>query len=289
MEPLNAAFALVKGSVTELDITSVRNTQGEAMYSFLSLEWAFIADVDLDSEKYRAFGGARFAISTLMKLLWRRQQYNGTLRYLSSDADTQPPTKYHDAPRDATTTVLKEAETRPALAYCEAQHPVTKSTAHGSHASGEWKEISGPFHMFWAMSVSHAASDGHIAPGAAMGDGYYYLMFMAGPFSRMNHLRMLMGLDAGSHVGKPQVQLIRTRAFTLHTDNAADRLCVDGEQFAGPQLQVRRGYCHLSNLQERSLMRELLTRGCCFWLLVGRLQVEVHRALGRMLCLPASQ
>ncbi|TYZ60516.1 hypothetical protein PybrP1_009294 [[Pythium] brassicae (nom. inval.)] len=237
MEPLSAAFALVKGSANELDVTSVRNSNGDTMYSFLSLEWAFIADVDLDSEKYRAFGGARFAISTVMKLLSRRQQYSGTLRYLSSDADTQPPAKYHEAPRGDSTAPSKEAETRPALACCEAQPPSAKSTGSGSHAGDEWNEISGPFHVFWAMSVSHAASDGHIAPGAAMDDGYYYLMLMAGPFSRMNHLRMLMGLDAGSHVGKPQVQLIRTRAFTLRTDNAADRLCVDGERFAGPQLQ----------------------------------------------------
>lgn len=233
MEALNAAFALAKGSAGELDVSSVHNTKNEVMYSFLSVEWAFIADVDIDSERFRMFGGLRFAISTVAKLLSRRQLYTGTLQYLSSESDVHAPAKFHEISRDSIT-ASKEGETRPALECCESRQPIRKE-----QEAGEWKEISGAFHVFWAMNVSHAASDGHIAPGAAMDDGYCYLMFMEGAFSRMDLLKMLMGLETGTHVSNAQVQLIRTRAFTLSTDNPSDRLCVDGELFAGPQLQVR--------------------------------------------------
>lgn len=240
MNALNATYALVKGAVHELDLSSVRNSHGDVMYSFLSLEWAFIADVDVDSERYRLFGGLRFTLSSIAKLLSRYKEYSGTLRYLSSDCDVHAPTKFHEEPRD-TSSSTKETETRPPLACAapttESQPPL--SSSQDATARGDWKTITGSFHMFWAMNVSHAASDGHIAPPALADDGYYYLMLMAGPFSRLNLVKLLFGIEDGSHIGKPQVELIRTRAFTLELANASDVLCVDGERFHGPELQVR--------------------------------------------------
>jgi hypothetical protein len=214
--------------------------------------------VDIESERYRFFGGIRFTIASVAKILSRRKQYNGTLRYLSSEADARPPAKYHECARDPL--VSKEEEVRPALDCLSQQQkfqsqqpnqdPLLAAAGTGT-AAGEWKEITGSFHMFWGMNVSHAASDGYIAPMASMDDGYYYLMFMEGPYSRLSVVKMLMGFEDGSHIGQKRVQLIRTRAFTLHTENPADLLCVDGELFHGPDVQV-----------------------------------EVHRALGRVICLP---
>ncbi|GLE05717.1 hypothetical protein PINS_up014763 [Pythium insidiosum] len=118
------------------------------------------------------------------------------------------------------------------------------------HVNGEWKELSGRFHFFWGMNVSHGASDAHVAPGAAIDDGYYYLVCAPAPFSKFELTKLLLGLDHGTHVNQANVHLIRTRAFTLHVDNPTDLVVVDGEVFRGPHLQV-----------------------------------EVHRALARIMCL----
>ncbi|KAF1325101.1 Sphingosine kinase, partial [Globisporangium splendens] len=227
LDALNAAYALAKGSASELDLATVVNGKQDVVYSFLSLEWAFIADVDIESERYRMFGGMRFTISSIAKILSKHKRYSGTLRYLSSDSDAPgAPPKYHER-------LWNQEE--------DASRPVLECLPAGDEkdlSSSQWREISGQFHMFWGMNVSHAASDGHIAPNTPIDDGYYYLMLMEGSFSRMALTKMLLGLDDGSHIGQKQVQLIRTRAFTLHVGNPTDLLCVDGELFDGPDVQV---------------------------------------------------
>lgn len=232
-DPLNAAFALAKGSASELDLATVMNGKQDVMYSFLSVEWAFIADVDIESERYRMFGGLRFTISTIAKMLSKHKRYSGTLRYLSSESDADVPLKYHERLSDPLTSDEGDATTRPALDCLSQQQ-------EDSLQEQQWNEISGQFHMFWGMNVSHAASDAHVAPKAPIDDGYYYLMVaVEGSFSRVSLTKLLLGLDDGSHIGQKQVQLIRTRAFTLHVDNPSDLLCVDGELFEGPDLKVR--------------------------------------------------
>lgn len=259
-DALNATFALIKGAASELDISSMSDGRQKVVYSFLSLEWAFIADVDIESERYRMFGGLRFTVSSVAKILSRHKQYNGTLRYLDSDQDARLPTKFHERVRDPLAS--SEDATRPAL-ECLSQRDAPSQDPL-STATGQWKELTGSFHMFWAMNVTHAASDGHIAPMAGMDDGYFYLMLMEGPFSRMSLAKLLLGLEDGSHIGQKRVQVIRTRAFTLHTDNPTDLLCVDGELFKGPDVQV----CDLLTVQVACCVC-MWGADCGFWLLLG--------------------
>lgn len=47
----------------------------------LSLAWGFVADVDIESEKYRHVGAARFTVGTLVRLASLRV-YRGKLAYL---------------------------------------------------------------------------------------------------------------------------------------------------------------------------------------------------------------
>lgn len=70
------------------------------MFSFLSIGWGLISDVDIESERLRSFGHQRFAIWSIHRIL-RLRTYHGTLSYLpandkqySSDgrATANPPT-----------------------------------------------------------------------------------------------------------------------------------------------------------------------------------------------------
>lgn len=265
-DALNATFALAKGAASELDISSMSDGRQKVVYSFLSLEWAFIADVDIESERYRMFGGLRFTMSSVAKILSRHKQYNGTLRYLDSDQDARPPTKFHERTRDPLAS-NEEDVTRPALECLSQRDAQIQSQDPLLAATGQWKELSGSFHMFWAMNVTHAASDGHIAPMAGMDDGYFYLMLMEGPFSRVSLAKLLLGLEDGSHIGQKRVQVIRTRAFTLHTDNPTDLLCVDGELFKGPDIQVSLSVSHAKACANycMSLQEDCVCVAVCRW------------------------
>ncbi|CAF4396867.1 unnamed protein product, partial [Adineta steineri] len=50
----------------------------------LSVEWAVIADVDCDSEKYRFLGGTRFTVEAIKRIL-RPRIYTGYIDYLPYD------------------------------------------------------------------------------------------------------------------------------------------------------------------------------------------------------------
>lgn len=64
-----ATFNLVKSQPMPLDLMRMQLSDGRVIPSFLSLEWAFIADLDLESERYRCLGDMRFTVGALQRIL----------------------------------------------------------------------------------------------------------------------------------------------------------------------------------------------------------------------------
>eukprot|EP00064_Thunnus_orientalis_P020638 superscaffoldBa00005789_g20780 len=78
---LSCGFMLCKGLVGSLDLVSIHLASRQRVFSFLSLAWGFVADVDIESEKYRHVGAIRFLMGTLVRLASLRV-YQGRLAYL---------------------------------------------------------------------------------------------------------------------------------------------------------------------------------------------------------------
>ncbi|KAM9353662.1 sphingosine kinase 2 [Symphorus nematophorus] len=104
---LNCCFLLCRGGVRPMDVVSVttspppsnnsRPTAPRRLFSFLSVAWGFVSDVDIESERYRGLGSARFTLGTLVRIASLRS-YKGRLSYLppsicttSPDATPPPP------------------------------------------------------------------------------------------------------------------------------------------------------------------------------------------------------
>lgn len=51
------------------------------MFSFLSVGWGLLADIDIESERFRAIGGQRFTVWSVARLLDLRT-YKGKIWYL---------------------------------------------------------------------------------------------------------------------------------------------------------------------------------------------------------------
>ncbi len=51
-----------------MDLAAVDTVTGR-LYSFLSVTWGLIADVDIESERYRSLGGARFTIGAMARMI----------------------------------------------------------------------------------------------------------------------------------------------------------------------------------------------------------------------------
>ncbi|XP_058124883.1 sphingosine kinase 1-like [Anopheles ziemanni] len=77
---LASALMVVKGRHSMLDVVRVE-TRSNIMFSFLSVGWGLISDIDIESERLRAIGGQRFTVWSVHRLISLRT-YRGTVSYL---------------------------------------------------------------------------------------------------------------------------------------------------------------------------------------------------------------
>lgn len=60
-----------------MDLVRVE-TLTQVIYSFLSIGWGFIADIDIESERLRMLGSPRFTIWSIARLIGKIVQYHKT-------------------------------------------------------------------------------------------------------------------------------------------------------------------------------------------------------------------
>lgn len=80
---LPAALAAVRNHEAPMDLVRVETTS-QILFSFLSIGWGFVSDVDIESETLRVLGGQRFTVWTMAKLVGLKC-YNGKVFYLPAD------------------------------------------------------------------------------------------------------------------------------------------------------------------------------------------------------------
>jgi sphingosine kinase len=77
---LASTLNIARGKQSAMDLVKI-TTSKETMYSFLSIGWGLIADIDIESERLRIVGGFRFTVWALVRTAALRK-YKGRLSYL---------------------------------------------------------------------------------------------------------------------------------------------------------------------------------------------------------------
>ena len=77
---VSAAFQVVRGKPHPIDLCSMQNDKRK-LFAFLSLTWGIIADIDIESERFRMLGNARFTVGAVTRIIALRL-YGGRLSYL---------------------------------------------------------------------------------------------------------------------------------------------------------------------------------------------------------------
>lgn len=85
---LFSTLNILKGNSTPLDLVRVE-TRSKIMYSFLSIGWGLLSDIDIESEKLRAIGGQRFTVWSVARLIGLRT-YRGRISYLPHPNSKSP-------------------------------------------------------------------------------------------------------------------------------------------------------------------------------------------------------
>ncbi|XP_017293255.1 sphingosine kinase 1 [Kryptolebias marmoratus] len=208
---VSCGFLLCKGLVSRMDLVSIHLSSGPCLFSFLSMAWGFVADVDIESEKYRHLGAARFTIGTLVRLASLRV-YKGKLAYLPAtrdSSDLQLPPLDQPVPEDWV--VVPEED----------------------------------FVLMLAMYQSHLAEDLLAAPDAQLDDGVIHLFYVKAGISRSALLRLFLAMEKGAHLDTNCQHLVhaKVRALRLEPKSPEGIITVDGEvvEYGPVQAVVQRG------------------------------------------------
>lgn len=189
-DPLHAAFLIAKGKQQAFDLASVKQNDQE-YYSFLSLAWGLISDVDIESEKLKFLGSWRFDLYSLM-LICLLRTYKGRFSFIL----------HPDCP------LSKEREIK---------------------QQGKWHIIEDEFIFLWAMNTSWAAHDMNVTPHAQLNDGAMDVLIMRRGTSRIEILKALLRCGKGQHLTLPHLEYYKVRAFRLEPLTKKGILVVDGE------------------------------------------------------------
>lgn len=263
-DPLNAAFLIAKGKQQSCDLACVEQN-GQQYYSFLSLAWGLISDVDIESEKLQFLGSFRFDIYALM-LIFLLRTYKGRFSFIP-DPNWQLPPNRAIALRDGAYKLLRKPQQRDwtwrasdtrgrnefaprglgNLAVPRAQK-TDPPPASPIAKDGEWYVIEDEFIFLWAMNIPWAAHDMNVTPHARLNDGLMDVLVMRKPTSRIELLTALLRCGQGKHLSLPHMEYYKVRSFRLEPLTNNGILVVDGEpvDYSPIEMQVIPGLATVS-------------------------------------------
>ncbi|CAL9071489.1 unnamed protein product [Musa textilis] len=204
----NATFAVIRGHKRSLDVATV--LQGEKkFFSVLLLIWGLVADVDIESEKYRWMGSPRFDIYALLRIV-KLRKYHGRVHFVPAPGYEAygEPVKQVDNFDGHILLSKQDQGSATKVKSCGYQGPEI------SLEGLEWRSIVGPFVSIWVNNVPFSAENYIPAPKAKFSDGCLDVIIVRNcPRSAL--LGMMLKMSDGSHVTSPHVMYLKVKAFRL--------------------------------------------------------------------------
>ncbi|CAD5190336.1 unnamed protein product [Musa acuminata subsp. malaccensis] len=204
----NATFAVIRGHKHSLDVAIV--LQGEKkFFSVLLLIWGLVADVDIESEKYRWMGSPRFDIYALLRIM-KLRKYHGHVHFVPA-----PGYEAYGEP-------IKQVENFKGHILPSKQDQGSATTVKSCGYQGpeisleglEWRSIVGPFVSLWVNNVPFSAENYIPAPKAKFSDGCLDVIIVRNcPRSAL--LGMMLKMSDGSYVKSSYVMYLKVKAFRL--------------------------------------------------------------------------
>jgi sphingosine kinase len=184
-------------------------------YSFLSVSWGFVSDVDIESDRLRFLGTLKNTIYVLLRILSLRN-YKGRLSF-SAISNWTPDTK-------------NECQYLEKCRYCS-----KKELEEDTYST---QVIEDEFVLFWAMNSIWASHDLKPTPHAHLADGAMDLLIARKGISRSQLLKAFLLCASGKHLSIPYIEYYKVRSFQLEPLTKGGIFAVDGERIDYSPLQV---------------------------------------------------
>ncbi|CAF4320792.1 unnamed protein product [Rotaria socialis] len=214
---VQSAILIATHQVIPFDMAVIDMCDGQRVFSFLSISWGVVADVDYESEKYRFLGETRFTIEAVKNII-RPRIYDGYIDYLPYD------TTDGTIQMNYTTSNLAITKIHQHLLPINEPIPIDPTTS-------KWRRIEGPFASVLITSKSAISKDAISTPQSTLTDGYLTLQLIRFDSSiRMNLIKAFTKLPDGKHFDCDFVESMRIRAFRIVPSGTTGNLMIDGER-----------------------------------------------------------
>ncbi|KAJ3033346.1 hypothetical protein HDV00_006480 [Rhizophlyctis rosea] len=247
LTPELAALAVIQGETRPMDVFSVTQN-GVVTYSHLQVMWALLADLDIESDRYRWLGSERFTLAAIIRLI-KLRTYRGNLYYLPVNSTGQSGTLISDhsdsatdmnglAKRDGFAPPMSAEHTRLSLATSDTQllplssaTPVTIPpettpnhgpariyTAPNSPPYTSWpSRLNCPFTFFVATNLPWISADFLTSPQTRLNDGALNLIWSE-TMSRWQGLQSVLDQGSGAYLKFDFVRSEMVKAFVLEPE-----------------------------------------------------------------------
>ncbi|XP_047166134.1 sphingosine kinase 1-like isoform X2 [Vigna umbellata] len=204
----NSVLAIIRGHKQSLDVATI--TQGETrFFSVLMLAWGLVADIDIESEKYRWMGSARIDFYALTRIFHLRH-YEGCLYFV--------PAPGFEAYGETISYPGSSASKRIISDQMDGEPGKLKRLGYqGPEIDLEnlsWRVLNGPFISVWLHNVPWGAENTKAAPNAEFSDGYLDLIIMKN-CPKLPLLSLMSEMNNGGHVKSPHVMYLKVKALVL--------------------------------------------------------------------------
>jgi sphingosine kinase len=218
-DPISSAFLIAKGKTRPLDIADITQ-KNRHYYSFLSLAWGLVSDVDLGSDRLRWIGSLKNDIYALL-LIWRLRRYRGKL-FVFVDPENS----------------LKACQPLELCEACQKKNQSTNLPSATESLPSTWQVIEGEFILLWAMNIVWAAHNIKTAPYAHFSNGMMDILVLRGGLTRWQVLQAFLKTATGNHITLPYVEYYQVKGFRLEPVTQGGSLAIDGEAVNYSPLQM---------------------------------------------------
>ncbi|XP_047078632.1 sphingosine kinase 2-like [Lolium rigidum] len=220
-----ALFAIIRGHKQALDVCTLVQGQ-KKIFSVLSVTWGLVADIDIESEKYRWMGSARFDFYALVRIMNLRR-YCGTIHFVPAPGYEA----YGEPAKQVESSIVECLEQNGEPQVCSYQGP--SAELQGSY----WRSIDGPFVAVCLNNVPWATESVMAAPEAKFSDGYMDAVIIR-DCPKADLLALMLKMSDGSYVKSKYVTYLKVRSFRLSPGQLVENpkrggiIDVDGEVIA---------------------------------------------------------
>ena len=209
-----AAYVAIKGRTSTIDIaTIIQPSTNRIIFSFLSVTFGLVANLDIGTEHLRLMGGQRFVWGAL-KEIFSQRVYPCHVTYVEGDESSEilsPCSSCKGPPLDFLGKLLADDGTFREVAGIDES----------------WQQISGDFQLFSMSNLPWLDMNFNLHPHACMSGGTYDFLYCLGKQGIMKALKLMTESEKGTHMHLVEEKKIK--AFKIDPIAEDTWLVIDGE------------------------------------------------------------